>query len=84
MIGFYRVAAVVPQLKVGNVDFNVQEIIDAYQKCSQNECAVTVFPELALTGATIGDLVASKVLQERIEKALLKLKEATFDNNNIL
>lgn len=84
MIGFYRVAAVVPQLKVGNVDFNVQEIIDAYQKCSQNECAVTVFPELALTGATIGDLVASNVLQERIEKALLKLKEATFDNNNIL
>ena len=84
MIGFYRVAAVVPQLKVGDVDFNVQEIIQTYQQCTQQECAVTVFPELALTGATIGDLVASKVLQLKIEKALLALKEATCNNNNIL
>jgi NAD+ synthase (glutamine-hydrolysing) len=84
MIGFYRISAVVPQLKVGDVDYNVLEIIDAYLSSCQDNCAITVFPELALTGATIGDLVASSVLQAKIEKALLKLKEATAETNNIL
>ena len=50
MYGFYRAAAVTPVMRVGDTNFNANEIIAAFRQCAEQKCAAVVFPELAVTG----------------------------------
>ena len=61
MFGFYRFAAVVPKLRVADVEFNVEELLRCYRLAEQEHADAVVFPELCVTGYTCGDLF----LQER-------------------
>ncbi len=54
--GFMRVAAVTPKVKIGNVEYNVAEILSLAEKINQYGADVAIFPELCLTGYTCGDL----------------------------
>lgn len=54
--GFVRVAACSPELRLGDVAFNVQETIQAARSLSRQGAQVIVFPELGLTGYSCGDL----------------------------
>ena len=56
MFGFYRFAAVSPELKVADIAFNTAEIIKTAQECTKNEVSAVVFPEMSITGYTCGDL----------------------------
>lgn len=82
--GFIRVAAASPKLKVGDVDFNVQETLKCARRASSNDCAVIVFPELGLTGYTCGDLFAQKVLLDKAKQGLYNLANESSDLNTIL
>ena len=53
-----KVAAVVPQLRVGDVDFNAEQVIAALRE--QSDSGLLVFPELTLTGYTCADLFQSE------------------------
>lgn len=55
--GFVRVAAASVPVHVGNVEANVQEILSAMEKLREKQVQLAVFPELCLTGATLGDLL---------------------------
>ena len=63
--GYVRVAAVVPEIKVANVEFNVKEIISEIKKLAKEGVQVVVFPELSLTGYTCGDLFNQDFLVEK-------------------
>jgi NAD+ synthase (glutamine-hydrolysing) len=52
-LGFLRIGAAVPVLRVADVDFNVGTIIDFMRKASNDDVQVLVFPEMAITGYTI-------------------------------
>jgi len=67
-LGLLRVGAVVPALRVADVDFNVENIIEAMGKARGDGVQVLAFPEMAITGYTLGDLVQHQAL-------LLKAKE---------
>jgi NAD+ synthase (glutamine-hydrolysing) len=67
-LGLLRVGAVVPALRVADVDFNVGNIIEAMRKARGEGVQVLAFPEMAITGYTLGDLVQHQAL-------LLKAKE---------
>ena len=56
-LGFLRIGAAVPVLRVADVDSNVTEIIDLMKKARQEGVQALGFPELAITGYTLGDLV---------------------------
>lgn len=67
-LGYVRVAAAKPEVKVGNVDFNVDKIIDLVEQANEKEVKIMVFPELSLTGYTCADLFfQSNLLQEAID-----------------
>ncbi len=70
-----KVAAVVPQLRVGDVDFNAEQVIAALRE--QSDSGLLVFPELTLTGYTCADLFQSDLLLRKSEEALMRLTEAT-------
>ena len=70
-----KVAAVVSQLRVGDVDFNAEQVIAALRE--QSDSGLLVFPELTLTGYTCADLFQSDLLLRKSEEALVRLAEAT-------
>lgn len=70
-----QVAAVVPDIKVGDVNYNTEQIIAEATKLS--DCGVIVFPELSLTGYTCADLFLSDILLQRSENALFEIAKRT-------
>ena len=56
-LGFLRVGAAAPVLRVADVDFNVAAIVDVLNIAAGDGAQVVTLPEMALTGYTIGDLV---------------------------
>ena len=72
-----QVAAAVPSLKVGDVEYNTDNIIAQIKE--HKESGVVVFPELAITGYTCADLFQSDLLLERSIDALIRIAESTSD-----
>ena len=68
--GFVKVAAVTPNVRVADVEYNTQEICRLIDETVANSAKVIVFPELCLTGYTCGDLFAQDILLKKTEKSL--------------
>jgi NAD+ synthase (glutamine-hydrolysing) len=61
--GFLRVAAATPLVRVADCAFNVEHILALMRQAEREHVHVLVFPELAITGYTCGDLFHQPVLQ---------------------
>ena len=60
--GFIKVAAVTPEVRVADPVFNAGQILEQIRICEEQHVRIAVFPELALTAYTCGDLF----LQDRL------------------
>lgn len=69
--GFIKVAAVTPEVKVADVDYNGQTVCSYMEQIAREKIKVAVFPELCLTGYSCQDLFLQDSLSETAEKALL-------------
>lgn len=77
--GFVRVASCVPELKVANVTFNVDEIIRNIKEADTKEVAIIVFPELSVTGYTCSDLFFQEELLTSSKEGVRRILEETKD-----
>ncbi|MFT9400656.1 NAD(+) synthase [Acetobacter sp.] len=75
--GFARVAACTLPVALADPATNMQRILDAATACSEEGCAICVFPELGLSGYAIDDLRQQEVLLNATNKALTELAAAT-------
>lgn len=82
--GYIRVASALPQIKVGNVEHNKNEIITLYKEASEAKCDVVLFPELTLLGYTAADLFNQTLPYEKISQALIKLQSMSKKSSTIL
>ena len=82
--GFIRVAAAVPKIKVGDIDYNVSQIIEFAKKASSQRASMIVFPELAITGYTLGDLFHQQLVIEKAKEALGRIAEFSKDIKSLL
>ncbi len=73
MYDFYRVAAAVPDLKVADVVYNKNKIIEKIDEAFKAEVNLVAFPEMALTGYTCGDLFFQKNMIDKCKKAVKEL-----------
>ena len=71
--GLVRVAAVVPQVNVADVEGNTAHIIDAVDEAVKAGAHVVVLPELCVTAYTCGDLFGNDLLLDAAEQALVTL-----------
>ena len=78
-LGFVRVAAVSPELVLGDVSKNVAILAREARTLSQRGCRLVVFPELSLTGYSCADLFHTSVLLDAAMKGLGDLIQATQD-----
>ena len=66
--GFIRVAAAIPELKVGACGYNTEKITEMIRDAEDAGVEAVVFPELSITAYTCADLFQ----QDRLLKAALE------------
>jgi NAD+ synthase (glutamine-hydrolysing) len=79
--GFIRVGSASPEVKVADVDFNVDQIVRYCMEADEQKCSLLVFPELSVTGYTCGDLFLQDELLESALRGLYDIAEATCETN---
>jgi len=77
--GLIRVAAAVPEVAVGNIRKNREQIGRMIRDAEEKGVGIVVFPELSLTSYTLGDLFRQRNLLELSEQALGMLMDETKD-----
>ena len=82
--GFVKVAEATPDIRVADVEFNTQNIINAMEEAQKNGAKILVFPELCVTGYTCSDLFDHSVLLKASRKALLEIAENTNDKDMLV
>ncbi|MGW8312258.1 MAG: NAD(+) synthase [Desulfuromonadales bacterium] len=83
-LGMFRVAAVSPELKVADVTFNLTAIETATLQAADQGAHLIVFPELALTGYSCGDLFYQQSLLEQVREGLATLTNLSDQTGMIL
>ena len=79
--GFIKTEAVSPDLRVADCRYNTEKIIEGLEEAFKNGSQLAVFPELAVTGYTCGDLFLQASLQRAAEESVLEITSATRDKN---
>ena len=75
--GFLKVAAAVPRVKVGDCAWNASRLAALADEAAQRGVEIVVFPELALTGYTCGDLLLHGSLLDAADEVFGELMRAT-------
>ena len=65
--GFIKVASVTPELRVGNPDFNIKEML---RVLTDVKASIVVFPELSVTAYTCNDLFFQESLLRNSKNAI--------------
>ena len=73
MLDYIRIACAVPEVQVANVEKNTRDICDFMEKADAQNVDVLVFPELAMTGYSCGDLFLQDALHDAVEEGLAKI-----------
>ncbi|MCB1179327.1 MAG: NAD(+) synthase [Leptospiraceae bacterium] len=77
--GFYRVTSVSPEFKIADPEYNISKIEEFFQKNNNLESDLFLFPELAITGYTCGDLFFQDNLLDKTIKTFPILKKLSKD-----
>ena len=77
MLDFIRIACAVPDVAVANVEQNAAEICKYIARADEQGVDVLVFPELALTGASCGDLFFEDALHSAVKKGMKTIAECS-------
>ena len=72
-----RIGCAVPNVAVADTEKNAQEICLYISRAAGAGCHVVVFPELALTGATCGDLFYQQLLLTGAQQGLEKIRKCS-------
>ena len=78
MYGFVKVASAVPQVRVADVKYNVEQIVSMMMEADNNGVHVVVFPELSMTGSTCADLFRQQLLLREVEAQLNSIRQMSL------
>ena len=77
--GFARVAAAVPHMRIGEPHFNAERTLALAAEASEDDAALTIFPELGLSGYSIDDLLHQEAVLDAVHGAIGQLASASAD-----
>ncbi len=73
-----------PKMKVGDIDYNVKQILEFAKRATSQNASITVFPELCITGYTLGDLFHQELIIKKVVEALDKITKESKNVNSTL
>jgi NAD+ synthase (glutamine-hydrolysing) len=76
-LGYLRVAAAIPKVRVADCDYNVEQIKNLILKAEKEDVQILCFPELSVTAYTCADLFFQQNLCEDAEEAVFELLSDT-------
>lgn len=82
-LGFVKVAAAIPNVKVANCKYNIERILGLIEEAEKNHVKILEFPELSISGYTCADLFYQQLLIEQSENALKDLLAATANKDMV-
>lgn len=82
--GFIRVAACSPDLRVADVEYNVERIKAQLEDCDYHGVYAAVFPELCITGYTCGDMFFNDALLQAARDGLNAIEDFVRDKTKNL
>ena len=82
-LGFVKVAAAIPNVKVANCKYNIERILGLIEEAEKNHVKILEFPELSISGYTCADLFYQQLLIEQSENALKELLAATANKDMV-
>ena len=74
-----RVAACTLRTTLGDPAANAQAVLDIARECHDERAAVAVFPELALTGYSLDDILMQDALLDAVEDQLQRITQASVE-----
>ena len=77
MLDFIRIACAVPAVKVGDVKKNTDDICAYMEKADAANADIVLFPELAMTGYSCGDLFFQDALHNGVTGELETILECS-------
>ena len=83
MLDFIRIACAVPDVAVGDVARNAEKICNYIAEADEQGVDLLVFPELALTGATCGDLFFEDALHDAVKAGLRQVVYCTAEHPQV-
>ena len=83
-LGYVKVGACTPEIKVADVEFNLQSIKKGIDVALNKGVHLVTFPELCVTGYTAGDLFYSDTLLAAAKRALVDIAKYTTGKNIIV
>ena len=81
--GFIKVGTAIPAVRVGDVQYNTEQIEALLTQAEEAGIEIIVFPELSLTGYTCQDLFRQRSLLETIDAAVTHLLQSTLQKDVI-
>ncbi|MBO4415249.1 MAG: NAD(+) synthase [Lachnospiraceae bacterium] len=75
--GFIKAAAATPVIKLGDCTANAETIIKMIDEAEEAGVKILCFPEMCITGYTIGDLVLQDILLNNAREAVLRIARST-------
>ncbi len=75
LTGYVKVGTAIPALRIGECDFNAEEIIRISKNAVEKGVKLLAFPELSVTGYTFGDLFGQNFLLDKALAAIAYIKE---------
>lgn len=82
--GYIKVAAVTPHVRVADPVYNGRKICEKIDEAMAEGAAVTVFPELCITGYTCGDLFWQELLLKKAREQLLEIADHTAGKSGLV
>ena len=83
MLDFIRIACAVPPVKVGDVKKNAADICAYIEKADLQKADIVLFPELALTGFSCGDLFFQDALHNAVKEGLKQIVDCSAKHPEI-
>lgn len=84
MFDYYRVCTAVPDVRVADVEYNTDRIMDMLAKAKKEKADVICFPELCVTGYTCGDLFFQDILIKKCKSAIAHILSGTKDLDMVI
>lgn len=78
-MNFIKVASACPITRVGDVNYNLENILKCINEAKEQSAKSIVFPELCITSYTCGDLFLQDSLLSKAMKAIESLLKSTKD-----
>ncbi len=75
--GFVRLAAAAPEMRLGDVEYNIASYVKEAEKYVGLGAKLIAFPELSVVGATSGDMFFNKIVTRASEDAVARFAAAT-------